>query len=361
LDLAPDRQADHGPDEERADVGGGSATNNLFWGTVAVAAPLLLIVSLSMGRYEVPLSKVVLILARHLVPVEVTWSMPEQLVVELVRLPRIIASCLAGAGLAIAGAALQGVFRNPLVGPQIIGVSSGAAFGGALGILLFESATLTIGFAFAAGLLAIAIVYLMYRMTKHPSILLLVLAGVITSAFFSALISLIKFVADPDNKLPAIVYWLMGSFASVGWSDLLVLGLPIALGGLLIHGLRFRVNVLSLGDEEAQVLGVPVERTRWLILGAVALISAAVVAVAGVIGWVGLVVPHLARMIVGPNHNVLFPASAALGSLYLLLIDDLARTATAAEIPLGIITAIIGAPVFGFLLHRTQAAGWRRD
>jgi iron complex transport system permease protein len=152
----------------------------------------------------------------------------------------------------------------------------------------------------------------------------------------------------------------MGSFASVSWSDVALLGAPTLLGGALIYGLRFRINVLSLGEEEAHSLGIPVEPTRWLILCAVALISAAVVAVAGVIGWVGLVMPHLARMIVGPDHRALLPASAAVGALYLLLIDDVARTATAAEIPLGIITAIIGAPVFAILLRRTHAAGWRQ-
>jgi iron complex transport system permease protein len=337
-----------------------AAQVGIFWIVVAIAAPLLLIVSLATGRYEIPLHHVAAILFHRLVPLDIIWSLPEERVVELIRLPRILVACLAGAGLAIAGASLQGVFRNPLVGPQIIGVSSGAAFGGALAILLFESALITVGFAFAAGLAAIVIVYLMSRISRHAPILLLVLAGVVTSAFFSALISLIKFVADPDNKLPAIVYWLMGSFASVSWSDVVILSGPTLLGGALMYGLRFRINVLSLGEEEARTLGVPVEPTRWLILGAVALISAAVVAVAGVIGWVGLVIPHLARMIVGPDHRALLPASAAVGALYLLLIDDLARTATAAEIPLGIITAIIGAPVFAILLRRTHAAGWRQ-
>jgi iron complex transport system permease protein len=194
-----------------------SGNSGLFWIAVAIVAPLLVIVSLASGRYEIPLHHVVAILLRHLVPLDVIWSLPEERVVDLIRLPRILVACLAGAGLAISGAALQGVFRNPLVGPQIIGVSSGAAFGGALAILLFESALITVGLAFVFGILAIVIVYLMSRVSRHAPILLLVLAGVVTSAFFSALISLIKFVADPDNKLPAIVYWLMGSFASVSW------------------------------------------------------------------------------------------------------------------------------------------------
>ena len=175
-----------------------------------------------------------------------------------------------------------------------------------------------------------------------------------------ALISLIKYVADPENKLPAIVYWLMGSFASVDGQKVLLLFVPVAASCVLLYRLRFRINVLSAGDEEAQALGVPVARTRWIILSAVALISAAVVSVAGIVGWVGLVVPHFARMIVGPDHKILLPASAMLGALYMLAVDDVARTATAAEIPLGIITAIIGAPVFAVLLVRTQSAGWRQ-
>ncbi|MEZ5864850.1 MAG: iron ABC transporter permease, partial [Geminicoccaceae bacterium] len=232
--------------------------------------------SLAAGRYQVPFLNVLGILGSKLVGIEDVFPSTEVSVVELVRLPRVLAAMLAGAGLAIAGAALQGVFRNPLVGPQIIGVSSGAGFGGALAILLFGSAWATVGFAFVFGLLAILIVYLLSRMESQAPILLLVLAGVVTSAFFSALISLVKYVADPDNKLPAIVYWLMGSLASIGWVDVLILALPVTLGGLLIWGLRFRINVLSFGDEDARALGVHVERTRWMILVAVALISAAV-------------------------------------------------------------------------------------
>ena len=331
-----------------------------FWLASAVALPLLVIASLSMGRYSVDFSDVVGILLSHIVPVEPTWTATEQGVVDLIRLPRVLAACIAGAGLSIAGAALQGTFRNPLVGPEIIGVSAGAGFGGALAILLINNAVATVACAFLGGMLAIAVVYLMSRVGRRSAILMLVLAGVVTDAFFSALISLIKYVADPHNKLPAIVYWLMGSFASVDGQKVLLILVPVAASSFLLYRLRFRINVLSAGDEEAQALGVPVARTRWIILSAVALISAAVVSVAGIVGWVGLVVPHFARMIVGPDHKILLPASAMLGALYMLAVDDIARTATAAEIPLGIITAIIGAPVFAMLLVRTQTAGWRQ-
>lgn len=331
-----------------------------FWVGATATLVVLVIASLAMGRYAIPFDHVVGILFSNLLPVEVTWTETEERVVELIRLPRVAAACLAGAGLAIAGAALQGTFRNPLVGPEIIGVSAGAGFGGALAILLFSSTFATVALAFVGGMLAIAAVYVMSRVSRRTPVLMLVLAGVITGAFFSALISLIKYVADPDNKLPAIVYWLMGSFASVDNQKVLMLFVPVALSGFLLYRLRFRINVLSAGDEEAQALGVPVVRTRWIILTAVALISAAVVSVAGIVGWVGLVVPHFARLLVGPDHKALLPASALLGAIYLLAVDDVARTATAAEIPLGIITAIIGAPVFAVLLVRSQQAGWRQ-
>ncbi len=332
-----------------------------FWLAVGVVAPVLLVVSLSAGRFDVPFGTVLAVLFDNVLPLGAEYSRTEETVVELVRLPRILTAILAGAGLAVAGAALQGVFRNPLVGPQIIGVSSGAGFGGALAILLVGSATAIVGFAFAFGLLAMAIVYAMSRIDNQAPVLMLVLSGVVTGAFFTALTSAVKYVADPDDKLPAIVYWLMGSLASTGWDDVAVIGLPALLGGLVIVALRFRIDVLSFGDEDAEALGVQVERVRWLVLAAVALISAAVVAVAGVVGWIGLVVPHFARMLVGPGHGALLPASAALGAIYLLIIDGIARTATAAEIPLGILTALIGAPVFAVLLRRAHLSGWRRD
>ena len=332
----------------------------LFWISAAIALPLLIVGSLAVGRYNIGFGHVIGILLSHIWPLESSWTETEQRVVDLIRMPRVLAAGLAGAGLAIAGAALQGTFRNPLVGPEIIGVSAGAGFGGSLAILTLDSPYATVACAFVGGMVAITVVYFLSQIGRRMPILMLVLAGVITGTFFSALISLVKFIADPQNKLPAIVYWLMGSFASIDGQTVLVLLVPVAAGSLLLYRLRFRINVLSAGDEEAQALGVPVVRTRWIILAAVALISAGVVAVAGVVGWVGLVVPHLARIIVGPDHKSLLPASAMLGGLYLIAIDDVVRTATAAEIPLGIITAIVGAPIFAFLLVRSQAAGWRQ-
>lgn len=332
-----------------------------LWGVLLILLGLTVLVSLGIGRFGVPIDHVAGILLANVLPIEPTWRPVEERVVELIRMPRILIAGLAGAGLAVAGAALQGVFRNPLVGPQIIGVSSGAAFGGALAILLSESQVLLIGGAFGFGLLAMVVVYTISRQQGRASILMLVLSGIVTSAFFSALVSVTKFVADPDDKLPAIVFWLMGSFASASYDKVVLIAVPVAAGALVIYLMRFQINVLSLGDEEAQSLGLRVERTRWIVLVAVALVSAAVVAAAGIVGWVGLVIPHFARMLTGPDHKLLIPASALIGAIYLIHVDNVARASIAAEIPVGIITALLGAPVFAYLLRRAANKGWSSE
>ena len=329
-----------------------------LWTVLIGLLGISVVVSLGIGRFGVPLNHVAAILLDGIIPLEPTWKPVEERVVELIRMPRILIAGLAGAGLAVAGAALQGVFRNPLVGPQIIGVSSGAAFGGAFAILISESQMMLIGGAFSFGILAMLIVYTVSRQQGRASILMLVLSGIVTSAFFSALVSITKFVADPDDKLPAIVFWLMGSFASASYEKVFLISIPVALGSLVVYLMRFQINVLSLGDEEAQSLGLRVERTRWIVLVAVALISAAVVAAAGVVGWVGLVIPHFARMLTGPDHKVLIPAAALIGAVYLIQVDNVARASIAAEIPVGIITAMLGAPVFAYLLRRAANKGW---
>lgn len=324
-----------------------------LWGVAAVVG----VVSLGLGRYEIALDRVVAILAgalaqRPLAGTDVT-------VVLTVRLPRVLMAMLAGAGLGLSGAALQGVFRNPLVGPQVIGVSSGAAFGGALAILSGTSTALLLGSAFAFGVVALGAVYGLNARVGRSNLLALVLAGVVVGGFFHALVSLVQYLADADEKLPSIVFWLLGSFANADWSKLRLLAVPVLIGGGLVLALRWRIDLLSLGDDDARSLGVAVERTRWIILMLVASIIAAQVAVSGVIGWVGLVVPHMARGLVGARHRLSLPASAALGALFLTLVDDAARTITSAEIPLGILTALIGTPVFAALLRRAQAGGER--
>jgi iron complex transport system permease protein len=228
-----------------------------------------------------------------------------------------------------------------------------------LAIWLFDSSVMTVLLAFVFGLAAMVIVSLISRVGGQSPMLLLVLSGVVTGAFFSALVSLITYLADPEDRLPAIVYWLLGSFASANYDRVWIVLVPTLIGSLVIFGMRYRINILSLGNEEAQALGVKVEKARWLILIMVALIASATVAVAGVIGWVGLVVPHFARMLVGADHRLLIPASAIIGAGYLVIIDTLARSATTSEIPLGVLTALVGAPLFVWLLRKTQAGGWR--
>lgn len=324
---------------------------------IAVLGVLLAVVavaSLGIGRYDIPFARVIDILLAPVRPPAVAITPSEANVVFTVRLPRILLALLTGAGLALSGAALQGVFRNPLVGPQVIGVSSGAAFGGTLAILLSLPRYGLLGSAFAFGLSALILVYALNGIVARRNILALVLAGVVVTGFFSALVSLLQYLADTEDKLPAMVFWLLGSFATANWDKFFLVAAPVLVGSLLLLGLRWRINLLSMGDEDARALGVTVEPLRWLVLVLVSCIVAAQVAVSGIIGWVGLVVPHMARMLVGPDHRVMMPASLIIGALYLLVIDTVARTVTATEIPLGILTALIGTPVFALVLRQTQ-------
>lgn len=323
------------------------------WILLTIVLLATVLTALCAGRYYVSFTTVLQILSDTLTGRNTTddYSHTAENVVLYVRLPRILIAGLAGAGLAIAGAALQGIFRNPLVGPQIIGVSSGAALGGALALLLFSSLFITIGFAFLGGLLAIVLVFLLGLNRHGSSLLMLILAGVIINAFFAALISLITYFADPNNTLQTIVFWLMGSFATATYLKVSVLLPVVIIAGGIIFALRFRINVLSLGEENAQALGLPVTATRWTVLICVTLITSATVAVSGTIGWVGLIIPHIARLINGHDHRVLLPASALTGAIYLIAVDTLARSMTSAEIPLSVITALIGAPIFALLIH----------
>lgn len=334
---------------------------------VIAALSLLLIVcviySITLGRYGVSMTNAWLILWNHVVPVaDPGWSDVDANVVTAVRLPRILGALLVGAGLAISGAALQGLFRNPLVDPGIIGVTAGAGFGGTLAILMIGGGTVVLGAAFGCGIASLLVVRFLATVKGRTSTLAFVLAGVIVSAFFEAAISIIKLLADPHQKLPAITYWLMGSIASTGYRDLALMAAAIIPPSILIFLLRYQINILSLGEEKARALGSPIERVQWIVYAAVACISAGVVATSGIVGWVGLVIPHVARGMVGPDHGRLLPVSALLGAIYLLLVDDIARTATVAELPIGIITALVGVPVFAVILRRIQSkSGWAHD
>jgi iron complex transport system permease protein len=275
-----------------------------------------------------------------------------------VRLPRVVAGALVGASLALSGASFQGLFRNPLVSAQILGVTSGAGFGAAIAILLSGEPVLTQVSAFAFGIIAVGLAYLISRTYRSPSTLTLVLAGIIIGALFSALTSLVKYVADPYERLPSIAFWLMGSLSMISIGDVFWMLPPIILGATVLMLIRWRINILSMGEEEAQALGVNVERLKLTIVACSTLMTAAAVSVSGIVGWVGLVIPHIGRMLVGPDHKVLLPASIAIGSSYLMIVDDIARTLTVSEIPLGILTAIVGAPFFAYLM-RKRMVGWR--
>ncbi|MEJ7635073.1 iron ABC transporter permease [Aeromicrobium sp.] len=322
----------------------------------AVVLAVTIMVAVSLGRYTVPPSHVLQILASGLLP-EGGVSGTERTVVELVRLPRVLLAVLVGGGLGVAGAALQATFRNPLVSPDIIGVSSGASFGGAIALLFGLGTVFLVGGAFVFGLLALVLLFALTA-GRASSMLMVVLGGVVLGSFFAALVGLAQYFADPYSSLPAIVFWLLGSLATATWAKVAVAVVPILLGTAVVLLLRWRLNVLSLGDDEASSLGIRPSRLRWVFLLACALIVAGAVAVSGAVGWVGLVIPHLARMWVGPDHRVLLPVSFLLGATYLIVIDTIARTLTAGEIPLGVLTALVGAPVFFVLLRRNRDRIW---
>lgn len=270
-----------------------------------------------------------------------------------IRLPRIVAALSVGAALAAAGACYQTLFRNPLVSPDILGVSAGAGLGAVLGIFLSLPVAAIQLMGFAGGLFAVSLVaFVAASIRTGDRILILVLAGVVVGALTGAATSLLKVLADPYDQLPAITFWLLGSLAGVKTEDILPTAPVVLVGFIPLILLRWRINVLALGDEEAQALGIEVKKLRLVVIVCATLITASMVAVAGVVGWVGLVIPHIARMIVGPSFGPLLPVSALLGAGYMLAVDSLARTISGAEVPLGILTAIVGAPFFLWLLAR---------
>lgn len=277
-----------------------------------------------------------------------------------IRLPHVIGALLIGAALAMSGAAYQGMFINPLVSPEVLGVLAGAGFGAALGLLWSESFWMVQLFSLSFGLLAVTLaVALAWRVGGDGALIVLVLSGMITGALFSALLSIVKYTADPYDKLPAIVYWLMGSLSQITWHNLAWAAPMLLLSMLLLLRESARLNVLTQGDEEAQSLGVSVTRTRLKIILLTTLMASITVMLAGMIAWVGLIVPHLARLVVGADHRRVLPFSALFGAGYLVVVDILARTLTTVEIPIGILTALIGLPIFALLLMRLGASGWR--
>ncbi len=304
----------------------------------------LTLVAFAVGRYPISFSELIALVTGGVVPANV------ETVVLQVRGPRVLAALLVGASLAAAGTAYQGMFRNPLVSPDILGVSSGAALGAVLAILASLGIVGTQILAFAGGLAAVGLVYAVgSRLRGHDPLLALVLTGVVIGTLLGSAIALMKYLADPYNQLPAITFWLLGSLASISPKDLLVAA-PLALAGLVpMLLLRWRMNLLSLPDDEARALGVEVARLRTLVVACATLMTASVVAISGIIGWVGLLIPHAARLLVGPDIGRLLPLAMLMGAGFMLAVDTLCRTLAQIEVPPGVLTALIGTPFFLWL------------
>lgn len=320
-------------------------------GLLVLLPIILFFISFMVGRYPIGPIEVIKTILSPIFP-QLAVSNTLTTIVYEVRLPRILAAIIVGACLAIAGAAFQGIFKNPLVSSDLLGVSNGAGFGAALGIIVSGADFIVQIFAFVFGIISVSITYVISKAYKAGGILVLVLSGVAISAFFNSLISGAKFVADPDDKLPEIVYWLMGSIANVTMQEIIMIIIPLAIGFIILFTLRWRINLLAMGDEEAQSLGVNPSRVRLLVIAGATLLTSAAVSISGIVGWIGLIIPHMARMVVGPDNKILLPASLSLGASFLLIMDNLSRTLITIEIPIGILTAIVGVPLFLYLLRR---------
>lgn len=319
---------------------------------MASALLALFLLSFVVGRYGVPLGQVVRILLSGVLPLEQTWTDNMAIAVLNVRLPRILLACLVGCGLSAAGTGYQTVFQNPMAAPDILGASSGACFGAALAIMTGQSAVMITVFAFLASLLSVALVYLVGNHTRGNRVVNLLLAGIMVGALFSACTSYIKLVADPTNQLPQIIYWLMGSLSGTRMGTVKFAAVCMAVGLVPLLLLRWRMNLLTLSPDEARAMGVHTDRLRLAVILSSTVLTAAAVSVSGMIGWVGLVIPHLSRRIVGSDCRRLMPMSCLFGAAFLLLVDNMARCLTATEIPIGILTAFVGAPFFIYLMVR---------
>lgn len=323
---------------------------------VAVILLLMIGLSLSVGRYHISFRECWQIVFRSLFSgVEDLEPLSVATVMKL-RFPRTIAAVIVGGSLALSGGAYQSIFKNPMVSPDLLGVSSGACIGAALAILLDSNSTVIQIMAFAAGLAAVALTTSIPRLIRSESTTVLVLSGVVIGALMSSIINIIKFVADPDDKLAEITYWMMGSFATVTFEDMKPMLPTILIPVAVMLLMRFRLNVLSLGDNEARSLGVNLQRTRGIFILCSTLITASCVCMCGNVGWVGLIIPHIARMLVGADNKRMLPIALLSGSIFMIIIDILCRTLSVAELKLGILTGVIGAPFFIFILikqHRS--------
>ena len=330
-----------------------SRMKNKIW-TIGILATLLLCMlgAIAIGRYSITIGQIInTLLPENLAFAEVNENV--RTVIYNIRLPRVLMAVLAGSGLAISGAAFQSLFSNPLATPDTLGVATGTSFGATLGIMLgFNSFGIQVS-AFIFGIICVILVYFISRIRGQSNMIMIILAGMVIGSLFEAMVSLIKYTADPQDELPQITFWLMGSMSGIDLHDLM-LGSPFILAGIIIiFVLRWKMNMLSLHEDEAKSLGVNVQVVRMFVIAAATLITASVVSVCGKIGWVGLLIPHISRMIFGNNNKNVIPASIGLGAVFMVVIDTIARSATAAEIPISILTAVVGAPFFIILLRKT--------
>jgi iron complex transport system permease protein len=327
-------------------------------GVLILLLIIAIIISISTGRYAIAPSQMLTIIWGKLLGLQGTWPQTLETVLFSVRIPRILVSLMVGAALSMAGATYQGLFKNPMVSPDILGASAGAGFGAAIAILFSFSVVGIQISAFVMGILAVGLSYSLSMIIgrKNNTILVLVLTGMVVGSLFSAFISITKYVADPDSKLPAITFWLMGGLNAVTWREVVAMIVPMTVATIPLFLIRYKINVLSFGEEEAQAMGIDTNKIRLIIIVCATLLTASAISVSGMVGWIGLIIPHIARLIVGPNYKILLPTSLLIGSTFLLLVDDLARSLFATEIPLGILTAIIGAPFFLFLLLKGRGS-----
>ena len=329
-----------------------------YWLLLGLPLPLFLF-ALILGRYQIGVADVVRALFSPFAP-GLAADVPDvaQTLILRIRLPRALASLLIGAGLGSTGAAFQGIFKNPLVDSSLLGVASGAGFGAALALLLTGNLLYAQIAAFVFGLVAVALAFLGSRLYDTAPIIVLTLMGILVGSFFGSLTSLLKYIADPLDALPAITFWLMGGLTAVTWRDIPLLALITVGGATFLWLVRWQFNILSLGDAEATALGVNPNRMKLVIIICATLMTAIAVSVGGVIGWVGLVIPHAGRILVGPDHKRLLPASLSLGAAFLLIIDNISRTLLPAEVPLGVMTGLVGVPILIVLLRRNKV-GWQ--
>jgi iron complex transport system permease protein len=321
---------------------------------LALGAALLVtvITSFFIGRYPISPMELVGIIFSKIFPIEQFWSDSMETVLFNVRLPRILLGCIVGCSLSSAGASYQGIFRNPMAAPDILGASAGAAFGAALAFLNNMSGTMVTVSAFFFSILSVAAVYFISLRAKGSKILGLVLSGIMVSSLFTAGTSYIKLVADPTDQLPKITYWLMGSLAGAKTNEVIFAAIVTLIGLVPLLLFRWRMNILTFGDDEARTMGINAKRIRLIVILCATLVTAACVSVSGMIGWVGLVIPHLTRRFVGNNYRYLMPATMLTGAIFLLAVDNISRNLLTIEIPIGILTAFVGAPFFIYLITR---------